>query len=129
MFTISDALPSTPPHSKQRLIVKFSKNKVPKELADKKDLIYRKLFPKVYSVSGKTVFEMTEILKKNKNVVYFEKDFKGSKHKFKNIIPIYPQSNFSEPGPSSFFKDPMAKKQWHLHSAKKYGSSIDTAIS
>ena len=127
MFTISNALPSTPPHSKHRIIVKFSNDRIPQELADKKDLIYRKLFPKVYSVSGKTIFKMERILKNNQNVVYIEKDFIGSKNKFKNIIPIYPQSNFSEPVPSSFFKDPMAKKQWHLHSAKKYGSSIEEA--
>lgn len=128
LFTpITNAFSTTPPHSKKRIIVKFSKDKIPNELSNKKGLIYRKLFPHVYTVSGKTIAQMEKFFKENKNVDYVEKDFKGNKDKFKNIIPTYQQSHLSEPNTASFFKDPMANKQWHLNSSKKYGSSIEEA--
>ena len=123
----SKALTTTPPHSTTRIIVKFVKDKIPDKFTDKKGLTFRKLFPHVYSASGVNIQQIELILKNHKGVEYVEKDFKGNKHKFKNINPIYPQSNFSEPIISSFFKDPMANKQWHLHSAKKFGSSIEEA--
>ncbi|MEC7181723.1 MAG: S8 family serine peptidase, partial [Bdellovibrionota bacterium] len=128
LITLStNAFSTTPPHSKNRIIVKFLKDKIPNDLANKKGLIYRKLFPHVYTVSGKTIDQMEKIFKENKNVDYVEKDFKGNKNKFKNIIPTNQQSFLSEPNTASFFKDPMAKKQWHLNSSKKYGSSIEEA--
>ncbi|MEE2743280.1 MAG: S8 family peptidase [Bdellovibrionota bacterium] len=124
LFLSFTTIAKAPKFSKKRLIVKFRQNKVPHELNSK--LRLRRLFPNVFIATGKSINAMKKILSKVDDVEYIEKDYFGSKNKFKNIKRSYSQLQFS-PETDSFFKDPMAKKQWHLKPAKSFGTSIEDA--
>ena len=124
LFLSFTTIANAPKFSKKRLIVKLRQNKVPHELSSK--LRLRRLFPNVFIATGKSISFMEKILSKVDDVEYIEKDYFGSKNKFKNIKRSYPQLHLS-PEADSFFKDPMAKKQWHLKPAKSFGTSIEDA--